>query len=74
MIASPNWWEVFHRPQNVPRSRGLNQWDRTRAHGGKPMPWNQPLRTQHTIRTPRAEFMPKATLAAADSSRPRAMK
>jgi len=74
MMARPTWCEVFHRPQKVPRSRGLNQWDSTRAQGGKPIPWNHPFRTQHTTRTPRAEFIPKATFVAADSNRPKAMK
>src|SRR4029079_12277833 len=72
--AAPIECDVFQIPNIVGRSDGLNQWLSVRAHGGNPIPCPPPLSTQKTPIATTGELNPNATLHAADSTSPSAMK
>jgi hypothetical protein len=61
---------MFQMDILVANVRGGNQCVSSRAQGGKPMPWNQPL-SIHTIPSmTTAEPKPKNTFRAAEATRP----
>src|ERR1022692_2095376 len=68
----PMQWDEFQIENLVASSFGGNQFAISRAQGGKPMPWNQPLSIQMMPRVSTAELKPNNTFMMADATRPTA--
>jgi len=65
--------DVFQMENLVASSFGENQWDISRAHGGKPIPCTQPLSIHHKPSASTVELKPKHTFAIAERINPVAM-
>src|SRR5262249_17982760 len=70
---APSECELFQIAIFVANSRGENQCVMSRAHGGKPIPWNQPLIIHSTPSTTSDVLKPKKILTTAQHTRPNGM-
>src|ERR1035441_10428535 len=73
MNPAPSECEMFQMDILVAYSFGGNQWFISRAQGGKPIRWNQPLSIQTTPNVTTAEPSPNSTFITADAASPTTM-